>query len=90
MNKTELINKVSEKSGLTKKDSDKAINALIETVTETLKCGNDLQLIKFGSFQVKQISVRTGRNPKISKEIEMAAADVPSFKAGKVLKETVK
>ncbi|HGJ5854311.1 HU family DNA-binding protein, partial [Arsenophonus nasoniae] len=58
MNKTELISKVAEKSGLSKKDSEKAVNAFIETVTEALKSGNDVQLIGFGNFQVKQRAAR--------------------------------
>ncbi|WGM13608.1 HU family DNA-binding protein (plasmid) [Arsenophonus nasoniae] len=90
MNKTELISKVAEKSGLSKKDSEKAVNAFIETVTEALKSGNDVQLIGFGSFQVKQRAARNGRNPQTGKPLKIAAANVPSFKAGQRLKEAVK
>ncbi|HGJ5862590.1 HU family DNA-binding protein [Arsenophonus nasoniae] len=90
MNKTELINQIAEKAGLTKKDSEKALNALIETVTEALKAGDEVQLVGFGNFQVKQRAARNGRNPKTGETLKIAAANVPSFKAGKTLKEAVK
>lgn len=90
MNKTELISKVAEKSGLSKKDAEKAVNAFIETVTESLKSGNDVQLIGFGNFQVKQRAARDGRNPKTGEILKIAAANVPIFKAGQRLKEAVK
>ncbi|HGJ5921833.1 HU family DNA-binding protein [Arsenophonus apicola] len=90
MNKTELINKVSEKSGLGKKDAEMAVNAFTETVTEALKSGNDVQLVGFGSFQVKPRAAREGRNPKTGETLKIAAANVPSFKAGQRLKEAVK
>ncbi|MFS1538091.1 MAG: HU family DNA-binding protein [Candidatus Phlomobacter fragariae] len=90
MNKTELINKIAEKSGLTKKNSEKAVNALIKTVTEALKSGNDVQLVGFGSFQVKQRAARQGRNPQTGETLKIAAANVPSFKAGQNLKEAIK
>ncbi|WP_334472501.1 HU family DNA-binding protein [Arsenophonus sp. PmNCSU2021_1] len=90
MNKTELINQIAEKADLTKKDSEKALNAFIETVTEALKAGDEIQLVGFGSFQVKQRAARDGRNPKTGEALKIAAANVPSFKAGKTLKEAVK
>ncbi|HGJ5857329.1 HU family DNA-binding protein [Arsenophonus nasoniae] len=89
MNKTEVINQIAEKADLTKKDSEKALNALIKTVTEALKAGDEVQLVGFGSFQVKQRAAREGRNPQTGKVIQIAAANVPSFKAGKTLKEAV-
>ncbi|HGJ5855085.1 HU family DNA-binding protein (plasmid) [Arsenophonus nasoniae] len=89
MNKTELINQIAEKADLTKKDSEKALNAFIETVTESLKSGSDVQLVGFGNFQVKQRAAREGRNPQTGKVIQIAASNVPSFKAGKTLKEAV-
>ncbi|HGJ5877928.1 MAG TPA: HU family DNA-binding protein [Arsenophonus nasoniae] len=89
MNKTEVINQIAEKADLTKKDSEKALNALIETVTEALKAGDEVQLVGFGSFQVKQRAAREGRNPQTGKVIQIAASNVPSFKAGKTLKEAV-
>ncbi|HGJ5920669.1 HU family DNA-binding protein [Arsenophonus apicola] len=90
MNKTELINKVSEKSGLGKKDAEKAVNAFTETITESLKSGNSVQLVGFGSFQVKTRAAREGRNPQTGKAIKIAATNVPSFKAGQKLKDAVK
>ncbi|WP_063657458.1 HU family DNA-binding protein [Candidatus Arsenophonus triatominarum] len=84
------MNKVSEKSGLSKKDAEKSVNAFIESVTEYLKSGNDLQLIGFGNFQVKQRVAKTGRNPKTGEPFKIAAANVPSFKAGQNLKQAVK
>lgn len=90
MNKTELINKVSEKSGLGKKDAEKAVNAFTETITESLKSGNSVQLVGFGSFQVKARAAREGRNPQTGKAIKIAATNVPSFKAGQKLKDAVK
>ncbi|WP_334472467.1 HU family DNA-binding protein [Arsenophonus sp. PmNCSU2021_1] len=89
MNKTEVINQIAEKADLTKIDSEKALNAFIETVTEALKAGDDVQLVGFGSFQVKQRAAREGRNPQTGKVIQIAATNVPSFKAGKTLKEVV-
>ncbi|HGJ5863724.1 HU family DNA-binding protein [Arsenophonus nasoniae] len=90
MNKTEIINQIAEKADLTKKDSEKALNAFIETVTETLKAGDEVQIVGFGSFQVKQRAARDGRNPKTGVTLKISAANVPSFKAGKTLKEAVK
>ncbi|HGJ5890451.1 MAG TPA: HU family DNA-binding protein [Arsenophonus apicola] len=90
MNKTELINKVSEKSGLAKKDAEKVVNAFAETITESLKSGNSVQLVGFGSFQVKQRAERKGRNPQTGKAIKIAASNIPSFKAGQKLKDAVK
>ncbi|HGJ5869554.1 HU family DNA-binding protein [Arsenophonus nasoniae] len=90
MNKTELINKVSKKSGLAKKDAEKAVNAFTETITESLKSGNSVQLVGFGSFQVKQRAERKGHNPQTGKAIKIAATNVPGFKAGQKLKDAVK
>ena len=88
MNKTELIAQVAEKTGLSKKDSELAVNASLET-TETLIQGEKVQLVGFGAFDVKERGVRMGRNPKTKKEIEIPASRVPQFKAGKALKEAV-
>lgn len=90
MNKTELINQIAAKADLTKKDSEKALNAFIEAVTESLKSGNSVQLVGFGSFQVKARAAREGRNPQTGKAIKIAATNVPSFKAGQKLKDAVK
>ena len=89
MNKAELITAVSEKTGLSKKDSEKAVNAALDTITETLEIGEKVQPLGFGVFDVKERGVRIGRNPKTKEEIEIPASRVPQFKAGKLLKEAV-
>ena len=89
MTKTELINAVAEKAELTKKDADKAVSAVINAITESLAKGEKIQLVGFGTFAVKERAARTGRNPQTGKEITIAAAKVPSFRAGKALKDAV-
>ena len=89
MNKAELITAVSERTGLSKKDSEKAVNATLDTIAETLEIGEKVQLVGFGVFDVKQRGARMGRNPKTKEEIEIPASRVPQFKAGKLLKESV-
>jgi len=89
MNKAELIAEVAKVTELSKKDSEKAVNAAIETVTASLAKGEKVQLVGFGSFEVKERGARVGRNPKTKEEIKIAASKVPVFKAGKALKETV-
>ena len=89
MNKTELVANVAEKAGLTKKDAEKALGAVIESVEEALVEGDKVQLIGFGTFEVKDRAARTGRNPQTGKEIEIAASRNPVFKAGKALKDAV-
>ena len=89
MNKAELIADVAEKAGLSKKDSEKAVNAALESITASLQAGEKVQLVGFGVFDVKERGVRIGRNPKTKEEIEIPASRVPQFKAGKVLKEAV-
>lgn len=89
MNKAELISAVAEKAGLSKKDTEKVINATLETITEELVAGEKLSLVGFGSFDVKARGERMGRNPKTKEEILIPASRVPQFKAGKVLKEAV-
>jgi len=90
MNKTELINAVAQSSELTKKDSTKAVDTLLEIITTTLKNGDKVELLGFGNFSVSERAARKGRNPQTGEEIEIAASTVPSFKAGKKLKEAVK
>lgn len=90
MNKTELINAVAAKAGLSKKDADKAVAAVFASIEEALQGGDKVQLIGFGTFEVKERAARTGRNPSTGAEIEIAAAKVPSFKAGAALKAAVK
>lgn len=88
--KADLINNVAEKTGLTKKDATAAVEALFETVTETLAKGDRVQVIGFGSFEVRDRAARKGRNPQTGEEIEIPATKVPAFKAGKALKDAVK
>lgn len=89
MNKSELIEAIAEKTELTKKDSEKALAAVLDTITATLKAGDKVALIGFGTFGVKERHARTGRNPQTGKQMKIAAARVPVFKAGKALKESV-
>jgi len=89
MNKAELIAEVAVKTGLSKKDSEKAVNAALDTVADSLEKGEKVQLVGFGVFDVKERGVRMGRNPKTKEEIEIPASRVPQFKAGKALKEAV-
>ena len=90
MNKTELIAAVAEKAELSKKDAEKAVKALTEAVAEELKKGGKVQLVGFGTFEVRDRAARKGRNPQTGEEIEIAASKVPGFKAGKALKDAVK
>ena len=89
-NKADLIDGVASKSGLTKKDATAAVEALFEVVTETLADGERVQVIGFGSFEVRDRAARKGRNPQTGEEIEIPATKVPAFKAGKGLKDSVK
>ena len=89
MTKTELINVVAEKSDISKKDADKAVNAVFEAISETLAGGDKVQIVGFGSFEVKPRGQRVGRNPRTKEEIVIPASKLPVFKAGKSLKEQV-
>lgn len=89
MNKTELVAKVAEKAGLTKKDAEKAVNALFASVEEALVDGDKVQMIGFGTFEVKARAARTGRNPQTGEAIKIPASKNPVFKAGKALKDAV-
>ena len=89
MNKTELVAAVAEKTGLSKKDSEKAVNAAFDSITEALVAGEKVQLVGFGAFEVKERSARIGRNPKTKESIEIPASRVASFKVGKALKDAV-
>ena len=90
MNKSELIAKIAEKSGLNQKDAGKALDGLTQAVSDALANGEDVTLVGFGTFSVKERAARTGRNPQTGEEIQIAASKVPSFKAGKALKDAVK
>ena len=89
MNKTELINAAAEKAGLSKKDTDAAVTAVLGVITEALAQGEKIQLVGFGAFEVKARAERFGRNPKTKEQIRIPASKVPIFKAGKALKDAV-
>jgi DNA-binding protein HU-beta len=89
VNKADLISVMAEKSGMTKKDSEKALNAFIEAVEEALVERDKVQLVGFGTFEVRERSARKGRNPQTGEEIDIPAASVPAFKAGKALKDSI-
>ncbi|NLF45592.1 MAG: HU family DNA-binding protein [Syntrophomonadaceae bacterium] len=89
MNKTELVGQVAAKTGMTKKDVEKVVSAFFATVEESLKEGDKVQLVGFGTFEVRERKSRKGRNPQTGEEINIPATRVPAFKAGKVLKDSV-
>ena len=89
MNKTELIAAAAEGAGMSKKDSEKAVNAAFDTITEALAAGDKVQLVGFGAFEVKERGARIGRNPHTKEAIEIPATRVPAFKASKALKDNV-
>jgi DNA-binding protein HU-beta len=89
VNKTELLGSVAEKAGMTKKDAEKAINALFDSIEEALSNNDKVQVIGFGTFEVKTREERKGRNPQTGAEITIPASKSPVFKAGKSLKDTV-
>lgn len=89
MNKTQFISRLAEKTKLTKADADRALNGVIEIITEQLKGGDKVNLTGFGSFSVGERAPRTGRNPQTGQPIDIPAARVPKFKAGKILKDSV-
>ncbi len=89
MNKAELISAVAEKGELAKKDAEKAVNALVTVVTEALANNEKVQLVGFGTFEVRERAERRGRNPQTKEAITIAASKAPVFKAGKALKDSV-
>ena len=89
-NKQELIAKVAESADLTKKNAEKAVNAVFASVSEFLAKGEKVQLIGFGTFETRERAAREGRNPQTGDSIKIAATTVPAFKAGKALKDAVK
>ena len=89
MNKAELINATAEKAGLSKKDTETAINAAIDAISAALAQGDKVQLVGFGSFEVRARAARIGRNPKTKETIKIPASKVPAFKPGKALKDAV-
>ena len=89
MTKTELIAKVAEKAGLSKKDADKASNAVIDSIVEALASDEKVQLVGFGTFEVHHRAERKGRNPRTKEELTIPASNYPVFKAGKSFKDAV-
>lgn len=89
MNKTQLVAEIAEKSELTKVQAKSALEQILSSITDSLKDGEPVQLIGFGTFKVNHRAARTGRNPQTGADIEIKAANVPAFVAGKALKETV-
>ena len=89
MNKAELITAAAEKAGLSKKDTEAAVNAVVDVIAAALAEGDKVQLVGFGAFEVKTRAERIGRNPKTKEEIKIPASKVPVFKAGKALKDAV-
>lgn len=89
MTKAELVVNVAEKAGLDRKKAEKAVSAFVDTVKQALVEGDKVQIIGFGTFENRERSARTGRNPRTGEKIEIAASKLPSFKAGKALKEAV-
>lgn len=89
-NKSELIEKVASATGLTKKDASSAVEAVFDSITETLSNDEKVQIIGFGTFEVRERAARKGRNPQTGEEIQIPSSKVPAFKAGKALKDSVK
>lgn len=89
MTKVELVASVADKASITKKDAEKALTAVIESITEALASGDKVQLIGFGTFEVRERAARKGHNPKTGKEIQIPASKAPAFKSGKALKDAV-
>lgn len=89
MNRKELIDALAAKTGGTKADAERAVSAMIEVVTDTLKKGDSVQLVGFGTFEVRKRAARTGRNPATGAELKIKASKAPAFKAGKAFKDAV-
>ena len=89
LKKVELINTIAEKGDMTKKDAEKALSAVLESIEEVLVAGEKIQLVGFGTFEVRERAARVGKNPRTNEEIEIPAAKIPAFKAGKMLKDKV-
>ncbi len=89
MNKLELVSAIAEQANLTKKDAEAALKAFVDSVEASLKKGEKVQLVGFGTFEVRERAARVGRNPRTNEEMQIAAAKVPTFKAGKALKDLI-
>ena len=90
MNKTDLVNVVAAETGLTKKDAEKAVAAVLDGITATLKKGGKVQLVGFGTFEVRNRAAKQGHNPRTGEPMTVPASKLPAFKAGKALKDAVK
>ena len=90
MNKSDLIKSIATKAGLSNKQAGAALDATIQSITDALKANDSVQLVGFGTFEVKTRAARTGKNPRTGEAVEVAAKKVPGFKPGKALKDTVK
>ena len=89
MNKADLISQVAEKTGLTKRDCERAVNAMVETIEQALANGEKVSLVGFGTFEVRTRRARTGRNPQTGESIHIPASKVPAFRPGKALKDNI-
>jgi DNA-binding protein HU-beta len=89
MNKSDLVDAIADSAGLSKADAGRALDALVDTVTDALKAGDSVSLVGFGTFSVRDRAARTGRNPRTGETIQIAASKNPAFKAGKALKDAV-
>lgn len=89
MNKAELVNKVAERADITKRDAERVVTAVFDSIEEALVSGDKVQLVGFGTFEVRERAARTGRNPRTGEEIDIPATQVPTFKAGKALRDAV-
>ena len=89
MNKAELVSAVADRTGLTKKDADKAVNALVDVITAAVVTEDKVQLVGFGTFEVRHRAARLGRNPRTKTSINIPASKIPVFKAGKAFKDAV-
>ncbi len=89
MNKAELVAAIAEKTELSKKDTEKALKAFVDVVTEELKKGEKIQMVGFGTFEVSERAAREGRNPANGQPMQIAASKAPKFKAGKALKDAI-
>jgi DNA-binding protein HU-beta len=89
MNKSDLVDAIADSAGLSKADAGRALDAVVDTVTDALKAGDSVSLVGFGTFSVRDRAARTGRNPRTGETIQIAASKNPAFKAGKALKDAV-
>jgi DNA-binding protein HU-beta len=89
LNKTELVGLIAEKAEITKKDAEKTLSAVLDSIEETMVKGDKVQLVGFGTFEVRERAERTGRNPQTGADITIPAAKVPAFKPGKALKDAI-